>query len=247
MIFLPNGVMSVDIVDPDRITEEYQRANQIAQATSQQQWKEDAVTALTLLMGGGEHITFHGVSTAANTGWTDVAGHVLPDTGGASPNLWKVPYNQGFSLVGQGAVTEMKLNWTSIYPELVEIDAGAQWIRDSFATLPTGSQIRLMIAIEVDGVLYWGTGPDAPPQFIQYRGRGYGASTLPWASTVLVELMPGPHTVRVMACLIPFTPQTSDEKDQQQQSDPNLPTQLACLGARYLYATRYTRTLEARG
>lgn len=248
MTYFPWGVMNGDVPDPDLLAQEYAEAYAQAAETTQLNWTDGAITDLDLLEGEGEHLVCLWHEAAADTGWTAAHGHILPDAGGADTELWKIPYNAGWAVVGTDTPSaEVELEWESSYPELVEILATCQYVREAIGFFGADwTQIRVQIGVEVDGVVQPGA-IDAPPQFNLHRGRGYGASALPFAQTYLLVLPPGTHTVRLVAGLAPVTQVDADEQDKPSTLADVLPTQYVCIGSRALWVTRHTRPALAEG
>lgn len=249
MTYFPWGVMNGDVPDPDLLAQEYAEAYAQAAETTQLNWTDGAITDLGLLEGDGEHLVCLWHESSADTGLTDAHDHVLPDDAGADANLWKLPYSRGWSVVGAGATDgPVELEWESEYPELVEITADCQYVREQIGNFSASNwnAIRAMIGVEVDGVVQPGA-IDATPIFNLHRGRGYGASALPFHQTYLLVLPPGAHTVRLVACIAPVTTFDDDERDAKTQLDDVLPTDRVCIGSRALWVTRYTRPALAEG
>lgn len=120
-------------------------------------------------------------------------------------NLWYVPYNRGFSDIGGAS-----FSWDSVYPELVLIWFDFQYIRPFFGSTDGPDEYdfsdqcaRLQVKLDVDGVLYPGTGPFATSQDGKIRGTGFAGIDLRTYVSLSLPVSAGRHTVTAKAALAP--------------------------------------------
>lgn len=235
MIYLPKGLKNGEVVDPDKMAQDFIEANKVAQETTQYQWRKDefstfidkfdtslckveyASTVCKLHVTRGNEPALFGTSTTIPT---HTGGTVTPTV---DANLFLVPFNKGYF-----PVDDTKVSWTSEYPELVHITFSFQYVRDFIdryvhhntddepepgdATYSKRHKIRLQTGIEIDGSIVPGSGPSGLNLEESPRGLGYAGRSLATTVNVIQFLPAGIHTVRAVAGTLPAS---KIEVDQQ--------------------------------
>ena len=144
-IFLPKGVAKGEVLDPNKLSDDFVSASQIATNTTQHQWKsnaffdsssgEDRGDEDKLVKGGP--VTIHEVKQEAwlradsdsqrlalrtgATGWPFEL-----DRGTCDPNLYHVPYMRDLT-----RIDDMTITWESSYPEVVWTIFSFQFAREA--------------------------------------------------------------------------------------------------------------------
>lgn len=242
MHFFPNGVMSGEVVDPDKLSKEFLEAAALAGQTDQWNWIQN-VLALSNL-SREDRCTVESVSQTCDLQSTQGAFPILPNAVGADATIWKIPYKRGFYPIGEGtSAGNLELRWTSAYPELVMIILTCQYVRAmqlvdyGYGTMPVGlaPTPRAQIRISVDGAVQPGTGPFGVPIY-NPRGTGYAASAGA-ISTIFMGIIPaGTHVVQGMGG------QSEDTAITEETTFSLLsPVGGVCVGNRALYAVRFAR------
>jgi hypothetical protein len=207
MLFYPYGQRTREVCDPELLSREYQNAMRLAQQTTHYQFglgnPVDPPVAYV-----NDVVTVSSDATYAVLGGTDLLKLALLD--GVSGDLFFLPINRGLA-----DVTGMERSWTATYPELVIIGADYQYVRPIFASAADDDAwdqgvvgdrtVRFQLAIEVDGVIYPGTGPGGKAQDGKVRGTGFAGPDLRTHSMLVLMLPPGPHVVKVKAGIGPLT------------------------------------------
>jgi hypothetical protein len=238
MLFFPNGVMPGEVVDPDKLAQEFLEAASLAGQTGQWQWKEDILTR-TLLRGVD---VCRVEQTQINCDLQSVQGAepILPDDAGADANIWKIPFKRGFQPIGEGTTHgTLDLQWSSSYPELVLIVLTCQYVRELEACdagmNPADPCIRIQTRIQLDGAILPGTGPFGNPIYT-VRGTGYGQSTAA-LSTIYVGVIPaGTHVVQGVAAQA-----DNAQVDAAAIFRTAAPVEKVCIGTRNLFVVRFPR------
>ena len=104
---VPKGVFADDVVDPEKLAEEFRRLHRVASRPSQHQWTDGAFTAENFLKEGHPcrllvqkreaHLyqeTYDGATGAVNGDDPILNGDVAPP-GVPDRRLFQVPYNRG--------------------------------------------------------------------------------------------------------------------------------------------------------
>ena len=138
MLFFPFGVFDNEVIDPDKLAEEYQEAARVAGDTTQYQWRNRAfpdfsniaVDAAATVMTTQVNAIL-GMRGASHPSGTDrprdpvLQTQTVGSGRTASATLFQIPYNRGWT-----EDTATVQTWTSKYPELVLIAFSYQYIRD---------------------------------------------------------------------------------------------------------------------
>lgn len=236
-MWYPRGVMPGDVCDPDVLFDEFIRAAQVAGNTTQWQWLQGAFTDVNKLKRGPP-VQFSSCGTSAVMGTLPGTAPILPDTGGADPNLWKVPYMRGLERVAAGATGDMLIQWTSVYPELVIGLYSMQYVRGdtsvgAWTTFFTVGRIpRVQSAIAFDGAAVPGTGPGAIPVDNRYRGQGLATKACPLAAMTVTFLPPGAHSFEVLAGQASALNSDDTGSEAATYGDAG-PTERVCVGSRF--------------
>ena len=240
-LFLPKGVFPAGVVDPSKLHAEFVRAARVAGQTGQWQWAAGAFgDADRALVKPDEVCTVRdsGAVEALLQHRDDVGAvptrqrALLTSAGGADPNLWYVPYNQGFKEVGDG---DIKVEWTSDYPELVWTIYTWQYIREDLDTIfspGTNNYIRTAQRIQVDGVRKPGTGPAVTPINTNWRGTGL-ASRASGSTCVDLSFFPsGNHSVTAVAAQRSIYPSGVNDEDDEHNYEDDPPVEQVAIGHR---------------
>lgn len=203
-LFLPASPATDDVADPEVLAQPFQEAYEVATAQTHYQWKEGAITSPDYLEEA-EHIVFDHVSQEALLQSSNGVYPVIPDDLGASTNLWKIPYNRGFSVVG---TTSQRLTWTSQYPETLWIVVSFVFVRrdvtigtaawTAFWAASQGRDPRAQLRIRIDGVIQEGSGPFAYALDGQPRGTGLSMKSCASVLEMTTIVPPGAHSVEVV-------------------------------------------------
>ena len=211
-IFIPKGTKGGEVIDPDLIGEEFVRASKVARNTTQYQWKDDSFQNthndnIDLLKPGtsvkiqeaSQSVFLRYGKTDWHTGLTGQAPDLTVASG--DPNLYQIPYFAGYSLIT--GTTDMKVEWSSTYPELVMVVFSYQIITKAYFDSSSGTSNRLepqvRIKVVLDGSSMLGTGVHGNLDNIYLRGQG---SAVPASRSTTVGMMPvgaGDHSIEVQA------------------------------------------------
>jgi hypothetical protein len=236
-LFLPPFLPSAGVVDPAKLSRLFVEASKRSSAQTQWQWEDGAFTShqRTLIESGKLAKVRQpiGGPVEALLGMSSAGGGVRPDLAALTgdPNLWQVPYNTGFQEVGDG---DVRVTWTSEYPELVWTIYTWQYMRETLAILfGAGTEkVRVAMRLEVDGARREGTGPMAVPTDTRWRGTGL-ATRSARSTCVDVSLLPaGAHTVTAVAAQRSDDPSDSDETDDEHQYEDSPPNDKIIVGHR---------------
>lgn len=122
---------------------------------------------------------------------------------------WSIPYNRGFVEVRDG---DLSREWVSIYPEAVTLTFDFMYVRplllgsldsDAYSFDVTDKTIRAKIGIQVDGVVYPGSGPFAQSQRGDPYWTGFAGADLASFCKIEVFLPPGAHRATPVAAMGP--------------------------------------------
>lgn len=127
MLFFPFGVASGEVIDPEKLTKEYQEASRIAGKTGQLQWIANAFSGFDKIKRGdvSRIMVVKQEALTRAKGASIGGGPTDPDLRHDDSTMFHIPYNRGFVEVDNTAVT-----WTATYPELVLIAFSHQYIRE---------------------------------------------------------------------------------------------------------------------
>lgn len=244
-LFLPRGLNPGEVPDPSELARDFIEAARVCQDTTQWQWLAGAFADVDELERGTIVDVEH-----ANVGCElgvvpGVAGNVpiLPDTGGADADLFKIPYNTGFHPILDQNSDALEVSWASQYPELLFIINTYQYVRRSYGSSGFNNaniHIRMQMRIEVDGVRLPGAGPFCIPFDGKYRGMGYGVRGLRTADLAIWHVPAGAHTVRPVVAQAPMVRIDDSDKIDQELTADN-PTDGVCIGSRRLIVVRFGR------
>ncbi|MFA6133962.1 MAG: hypothetical protein WC869_08120 [Phycisphaerae bacterium] len=273
MLFLPRGVAITEIVDPEKLAMDFVAALGLAGATTQYQWKQDGFSQANIGLVSTENLLLLGpVSQIVHMQFQPsvVDGDPkFPDDAVADTNMWKIPYNRGYDVIGRGAGTEMLLRWDSTYPEMVFLVFCAQYCRRSVSAgapgdpwydywaAVAGRSPRMQSRLRLDGALLAGTGPFASTQDGLYRGTGYGHRGMSLCAIAPMVVPPGSHILEAVAGQAPaeassnsvpfdLTTVTQDATETENYGDAG-PTDGICIGNRLLFGVRIARGGLVRG
>tara|TARA_R110000824_G_scaffold199734_6_gene383716 strand:+ start:8460 stop:9230 length:771 start_codon:yes stop_codon:yes gene_type:complete len=250
MIFFPFGVSDGEVVDPDKLAEEFREASRIAGNQTHWQWKKGCFTGKPELLEQGTAVSALYVGVGAKTQSTNAVKMSLTDTATPSvhENMWKVPYNRSLAEVGDGDVS---LSWDSPYPELIFVSFSFNYLRQALQDLfPTSTvdetipnpQVRFVLRLRIDGYDPPGAGIYSVPINSLYRGTGLAAPSAS-PTVVAVTLLPaGSHTVSAFAGLKPYQGTDSWYKQGDDVSHTGeVPGDGVRVGARYMSVLRFGR------
>ena len=240
-LFFPDGVRNDEVVDPEKLADEFIRAANVAGQTDQWNWNLDALAALAYINGKDACSVVQSPGrTLCDLQSVQGAYPILPDAAGADANIWKLPFKRGLLPVGEGTpVGILQCQWTTEYPELVLIVMTCQYIRNLEGVDndmdPTQPTVRAQVRIQLDGQVLPGSGPFANPLY-DVRGTGYAPNTAA-LSNVFVGVIPaGTHVVQGVGGQSDNA-EVHSEFDWQQDA----PVQGVCIGARDLFVVRFAR------
>jgi len=208
--YLPKGLKSGAVIDPDELGDEFIRASKVASDTTQNQWSDasfqDATNSKINLLKAGTGVIATEVSQAAllrtggTPGWGNDPGQA-PDltVASGSAELYHIPYNSGFSTIT--GTQDMEINWTSKYPELVLVAFSYQGIRKrytDFDVYNSGSDHvfpQTQIRISLNGGTIIGTGAYDHPHDGALRGQGMQNRPVRTTTLGMTLVPPGSHSV----------------------------------------------------
>ena len=233
-LLFPFGIFPGDTLDPAQLAAELQEASRVAGSLGQQNWTRDG---LTLDLFAPECVQMESKETGAllNLLTGGATAPVLPDVGGADANLWKIPYNQGYTPVGTGlGGGAMTVSWTSDVVELVLLIGTCQYDR----TIGSGSTPRAQIALELDGTVLDGTASQGDPPWGQVRGSGMNQQDAAWSGVYPMLLLPGSHTLSLVAGQALATAVSLVDGTEDADSLATQILERVCVGSRAVYAIR---------
>ena len=204
MLYFPNGVMSGEIVDPDRLAQEFIRAANLADQTNQWSWNADALNALTDLVGRDccrveQKFVACDLQSSNDAATNPTEQPILPYATGYDTNIWQIPYKRGLLPIGDDTPNgRLQVQWTTEYPELVMCVLTCQYVRD-FITIDNGLTatepvIRSQIRMQLDGQVLPGSGPMAHPVY-SVRGIGLGTSAAALTNVWIGIVPAGTHVL----------------------------------------------------
>lgn len=245
MLPLPRGVFSSEVVDPDRLADEFLHFGQAARATTQWQWARNAFNGDSddqALLARGGPVREVSVASEARLG---TASGIDPTFADAA--LYHIPYARGFQTISVAGATPdptMEVSWTSEYPELVWAIFDYQYARAKLSTFtqPTSGttlRIRAQIRLAWNDQLLPGTGPYALPIDTKYRGQGLSARSDKSACTALFLAPAGSHVVAAKAAQATAINSTSDDDNPDLEYLESPPNANVCLGSRKLIVLRF--------
>lgn len=261
MIFLPKGVQSGEIVDPDELADEYIEAARVAQQATQWQWFANAFSTTSptdtdvAKLARGAAVQMAQVKHEAALGVTVLTDPSLPDDVGASADLWKIPYNRGFHRVNEGDSEEALIEWVSEYPEMVVMIASYQYVRRdtgdySGSFFSTAGRIpRAQFRLALDGGLLEGSGPYASPQDGKYRGLGIATKAMSGGAVQVRFTGAGAHNAELMAAQAPAneSDNSGDGESEEATYEDDAPTDGVCVGSFRLIVLRFPFALPLMG
>jgi len=257
MIFLPFGLAKGEVVDPDKIADEFREASRIAGNQTQWQWKSECFAGMPELLEQGTMVSASYVGVGAETKTSQTVKMRLSDTSTPTlvhENMWQVPYNRSFSEVGDG---DIAVSWDSPYPELVFVSFSFNYLRRALQDMfPTSTaetwhttlgepnpQVRFVLRLRIDGNDFPGAGIYSVPVNSLYRGTGLATpSAAP--TVVAITLVPaGTHKVTAVAGLKPYTGSSSwwKQDDSVKHNIGEVPIDGVRVGARYMSVLRFGR------
>lgn len=225
-VYRPNLPRAGDIADPAVAAGPFQDAVRMGRATTHYQWGADAFPDRTTFAPAHVARLIGPKRVAASLRGERESYVLIPDDAGADAQLWKIPHNAGFSVVG-GQNDPMELTFQTTVAAQAWIFCSYQYVRraenghkdggtgtwtewaDLFMT--AGRDVRAQMRLAVDGIQLAGSGPFALPVDGRNRGTGMSGKAAAVATQALVELAPGEHTVQMLAAQAPVWADTSDE------------------------------------
>ena len=204
MLFFPRGVFNGDVVDPDRLAQDFVEPNRIIGNTSHYQWAQDTFDQRAKLESGS-HVNIINKTVAARLQITSSQDPIVGRGGGTpSTNLFALQQDKGLKEVGDG---DIRAEWVSDVPELIMACYTMQYYMPGQATVNaiyggTSHRARFQSLINIDGSNIVGTGPYATENSISgIRGVGFAHTSLGVSATTIQMLEAGAHSVTVMAGL----------------------------------------------
>lgn len=245
MLYFPNGVMPGEVIDPDKLAQEFVKAANLADQTNQWSWNEGALNALTDL-DGGDTVRTEQSFVSCSYGVALFVPPVLPFTAGYDVNLWQVPYKRGLLPIGDGTTHgRFQVTWTTEYPELVLCVMSAQYVRKNLTvdtSFDDGDPVaRTQIRMQLDGQVLPGVGPFGHPIY-NVRGIGLGAKAEA-ISNVWVGVVPaGTHVLMGVAGQGDNTAVDTEYAYDQTDTSSGV-----AIGTRHLFVVRFPRGDMMRG
>lgn len=250
-MFFPFGIFGGEVVDPEQLAGEYQRAARKASRTTQHQWARDAMPDRNVLLQG-DHVRIHEVEVVAELYREGVKLSPVgndPDLTRATgdPDLFHVPYNRGLVEVDDQSGNPLAVEWTSKYPEVVVVIVDYQYCREKQQHWDTQNQridVRTQFQIYLDNGGMAGSGPWAIPLSGGYRGTGYARRSNRSQIVAMQLVGAGAHRAVLMAGQMPadFIVAQDDEDDEAEVSYLEYPpTEGVCVGSRKIIVLRFPR------
>jgi len=240
-VFFPEGVRNDEVVDPEKLADEFIRAANVAGQTDQWNWHIDALPLLSYIAGKDACSVVQSAG-AVLCDLQSVQGSEpkLPDDAGADANIWKLPFKRGLLPVGEGTTAGiLQCQWTTEYPELVLIVMTCQYVRkldgSDIGLQPSEPSVRAQVRVQLDGQVLPGSGPFANPLY-DVRGTGYAPNTAALTNVFVGVIPAGTHVVQGVGGQSDNT-EIHSEFDYQQDA----PVQGVCIGARDLFVVRFAR------
>lgn len=249
MFFMPSGMFTGEVIDPEVLSKEYQRLFRLAARTGQHQWIQDAFASRDTLKRG-DHVAIEFLEQEAhlyrdpyNAGTYNILTN-NPDLSKATgdPNLWQFPYNRGLQEVSDENNAVLAVEWQSAHPELVWVSVDYQFIRNRLNEFGQVDQhIRAQLQIYIDEGQQPGSGPYAVPLNGKFRGTGFARRAGRSRLTALAIVPAGPHRVVVKGGQMPSVESTAEESEPEVDYQEDPPTEGVCLGNRKLIVVRFPR------
>lgn len=269
----PKGLMPDEPVDPRVLGEDYARLVALAGRTTQHQWANDAFSTENVLKQGHPvrireakktanlyQATYNGTQASIDGG-NDPRIRPHNDTWGAwttDPNIYQVAYNRGLQ-----PVSDMRVEWTTPYPELVWIIQDLQYLREKWNNFgfdstntpdyegTTEYYIRFKARLSVNGGFLPGTGTEVIPFNTRYRGSGYATRAMRTNFTGMTMVPAGTHTVQLYCGQGPSDKNSTVDHIIEQEKDlpydPEPPTEGVVLGHRSLIVVSFPLGLPLGG
>jgi len=267
----PKGHMPDEVVDPNLIAQDYQRLLALAGRTTQHQWASSAFASENVFKEGAPvrvrevSVPAHLYQAVYNPVNATVDGDdpvLRPHMDASNPftvdlALYQIPYNRGLQ-----PVSDVRLEWTTEYPELLYILADYQYVRERWNTwgyagaAPVGPgtteyYIRMKARIGVNGGFLPGTGPEVIPFNSRYRGSGDPRRSRRTNIAGIAQVPAGTHTVQLHVGQGPSEPDSTAahelEQDLELAYNNEPPTQGVCLGHRRLIVISFPFGLPMGG
>ena len=255
MLYAPEGPRDGDVVDPTKLAEDFMRAANVADRTTQWQWAQSAFTDTTKLADAGA------VQVIAKRQWAQTRTNnlnsipLMPDTAGADPQLWKIPYNRGFAPIPCDtsiAGDMLERTWTAAVPELVWCMLSIQLVHRSITVGTAGwvawwaanphRKPRVQCCGELDGVRIPGSGPYAFAFDGTPRRMGTAPKFVSVGTVTMHMVPPGQHTFRAIAAQASALGVDANVVPNQLESETyaeTYPLDGICVGNRQIIAVRF--------
>jgi len=203
MLFFPKGVFNGEVVDPDKLSNDFIEASRVISNTSHYQWAENTFDQ-RVNFESGSHINIINKTVAARLQLTNTQDPILGRSAGViDPNLWSMDIDRGLKEVGDG---DIRAEWVSDVPELVMICYSLQYCRPDQSVVNlmfnsnTDHRIRFQSLMQIDGSNILGTGPHATQNTVSgLRGIGFAHTSLGVSATTIQFLEAGSHSATVVA------------------------------------------------
>ena len=248
-LFTPDLPRSGEVADPDRLADAFRKAEALARKPTHYQFAEGGFTDPELL-DLEEHNRFFKVSQSASLQATDTTWPLIPDDAGASANLWKIPHNRGWDVIGDPD-DRMEYTWTSAHPEMLIVFYSVLYVRrdvdgpkdgaatgwTEWADFFSGSQgrnIRAQVGLELDGIVQQASGPFCRAQDGKTRGTGIGSKSAAFSFMGIFFLEAGTHSLRLVAAQAPAWSNGEAETDSEQYVSTALDHGV-CIGNRTMF------------
>jgi len=247
MLFFPKGVFNGEVVDPDRLGQDFIEANRIVSDTSHYQWAQDTFTQRPKLEAG-THVNIISNGVQAPLKLTNTQRPVLGRTATpTSTNLWQIKIDRGLQEVGDG---DIRAEWVSDVPELVMICYCMQYCMPSQTTINSifGDdlhRVRFQSLIQIDGSNISGTGPHGTADSIKgIRGAGFAHTSLGVSASTIQFLEAGAHSATIVANIArpsPYILSTDVESYDYKIDQQNADMKGFAIGNRNLIVMRFGR------
>lgn len=251
MLYFPNGVMDGEVVDPDRLAQEFIKAANLADQTNQWSWNAAALNALTDLVGrdccrSEQKFIACDLQSSNDPAINPSLAPILPYAAGYDTNIWQIPFKRGLLPIGDNTPNgRLQVQWTTEYPELVMCVLTCQYVRDrrtiDNGLVATEPVIRAQVRMQLDGQILPGSGPMAHPVY-SVRGIGYGASAAALTDVWIGIVPAGTHVLMGVAGQGDNAAAGVDYEFQDQA-----PVEGVAIATRNLFALRFARGDTIKG
>jgi len=255
--YLPKGLKSGEVIDPDELGDEFIRASKVASSTTQYQWAgaafQNSSNSNIDLLKAGTGVIATEVSqsallrTGGSPGWGGDPGQA-PDltVSSGSSELFHIPYNRGFSKIT--GTQDMEINWTTEYPEMILVAFSYQGIRKiytAFDVYSTGADYvypQTQVRISLNGGTVIGTGAHDHRHDGKIRGQGMMNKSVRTTTLGMTLVPPGSHSVSAEAAQSQaYGTAHGDKVTGSVTAFDNPPDEGVCIGHRSLILLRFPK------